>query len=260
MDNEKKRRIASEVLILFGVMALLTFITRLWPILLLVMVGIIVCALRLLFIKARTVEPITPAKPAPEPPPPETELNLIQKAFGLVQRRITEQVGTQYPGARWVWGVPNAIERFSGNEPLIILLNGAGGYQKAQVIVNNLQFRGLYYNRTAEAQPDKQTAPDASRGDGIPDYENDSPDSGNSQLDETPIDYGRLAYDWVDANMCDIGARYNEAIAQKKSEMLIPLEALPHPDSWPDVCGELKRNGFSAAELCEDGIKVNISH
>jgi hypothetical protein len=60
--------------------------------------------------------------------------------------------------------------------------------------------------------------------------------------------------------MVDINAKYNEAIAQSKDEMLSPAAELPHPDSWADVCAELKHNGFSVAEFCEDGIKVNITH
>ena len=48
--KEWKRRMAYEALILLGLLALLLFITRLWPILLLVILGIFVAALRLLFL------------------------------------------------------------------------------------------------------------------------------------------------------------------------------------------------------------------
>lgn len=273
MDHEKKRRIAYEVLVLLGVLVLLTFVVRLWPILLLVMLAIIVCALRLLFLKAKTVEVIAPATPPPEPPPHalsgsrsehlglDTEISLVQKAFGLLQRRITEQVELQYPGARWIWGIPNAIERFKNNEPLIVLLNGAGGYQKAQVQVHNLLFKGLYY-RTAPTQPIPPMTPAEQRERDIDLPDDDDETDGEVEdipPDDVPINYGRLAFEWVDANMMDLGAKYNEAIAAGLPEMLIPSEDLPHPDSWTDVCEELKRNGFSVADFCEDGIRVNIT-
>ena len=261
MDKkESKRRIAYEVLIFLGVVALMTLITRLWPILLLTMVVILICALRLLFIRVRTVEAIEPAPPVPEPPQAETELDIVIKAFGLLQRRITEQLAYQYPGSRWVWGVTNAIERFRRGEPLIILLNRAGGYQKAQVAVHNLIFKGLYC-LTAETKPIPPAAPEAPRRAAAPPDPFDGDDDVEEEAlpDEAPINYERLAFEWVDANMAGINAKYNESIAQKQPEMLIPSEELPHPDSWPDVCVELKRNGFTAADFCEDGIKVNIA-
>ena len=46
-DKNFKRHMAYEALVLMGLLALLTFITRLWPILLLIILGIFVAALRL---------------------------------------------------------------------------------------------------------------------------------------------------------------------------------------------------------------------
>jgi len=258
--NELKSRIASEVIIILGILALLTFITRLWPILLLVMLGIIISALRLLFIRFRTVEVIVPAEPVTAPPP-ETEISITQKAFGLLQRRIREQLEMQYPGARWVWGAPNAILRFQNNEPLIILLNRAGGYCKAQVAVHNLMFKGLRF-LTLETRADEPviTAPVDNPADDIDDSVHESSVSESGVQDEDlPVNYERLAFEWVDANTAEINEICNEAIAQSEKETLIAAENLPHPDSWPDICEELKRNGFSVAASCEDGIKIILS-
>ena len=51
MDKSKKRHIAYEALTLLGVVILLCFITRLWPILLLALAGAVIAAvvLRLYF-------------------------------------------------------------------------------------------------------------------------------------------------------------------------------------------------------------------
>lgn len=46
-DKNRQRHIAYEVLVILGQLALLTYITRLWPILLLVILGIFVAAYRL---------------------------------------------------------------------------------------------------------------------------------------------------------------------------------------------------------------------
>ena len=43
-DKEKKRQLAYEALIILGMLALLTFICRLWPILLLIILGIFIAA------------------------------------------------------------------------------------------------------------------------------------------------------------------------------------------------------------------------
>lgn len=53
--NQKdfKTRMAHEALIILGVLALLSVICRLWPILLLLILGIFIAALRLLFLSAK---------------------------------------------------------------------------------------------------------------------------------------------------------------------------------------------------------------
>jgi len=151
--------------------------------------------------------------------------------------------------------------RFTVNVPaLVVFLNSAGGYNKANVVVHNMLFKGLYYITLETANPpavinvDVPTAGTAYEPDDSDDHE-----MAEDIRDDEPVNYGRLAFEWVDANMVDINAKYNEAIAKTEKEMLIPADTLPHPDSWPDVCEELKRNGFDLADFCEDGIKVNIT-
>jgi hypothetical protein len=259
-NNDRKRRIAHEVLVFLGILALMTLIMRLWPVFLLVLVGILICALRMLFLRVRTVEVIVPA-PAADTPPSETELSIIQKAFGLMQRRISEQLDLRFPGARWVWEMPNALERFRYNEPLIVLLNRAGGYNKAQVMVHNLLFHDLRYC-TLETETDFSVVDPDPFGLGLNEDPADTGDpepAEDAPMEDEPINYGRLAFEWVDANTVDISAKYNEAIAQNESGLFIPAAELPHPDSWPDVCAELKRSGFTAADFCEDGITVKIT-
>ena len=47
LSEEKKRQLAYEALVILGMLALLTFICRLWPILLLIILGIFIAAIRL---------------------------------------------------------------------------------------------------------------------------------------------------------------------------------------------------------------------
>ena len=79
-NKEFKRYIAYEVLTILGTLALLLFVCRLWPILLLVILGIFIAAMRLLFLSARKVENIPPLLPAARPEP--TDQDIRDMAFG----------------------------------------------------------------------------------------------------------------------------------------------------------------------------------
>jgi hypothetical protein len=77
------------------------------------------------------------------------------------------------------------------------------------------------------------------------------------ELVET-IDYALIAFQWAEANLITLNNRCNDAIANGMTALLIPACDLPHPDSWPDVCGELTRNGFNEIVIQTDGILVTI--
>ena len=102
MDKSKKRHIAYEALTLLGVVILLCFITRLWPILLLALAGAVIAAVVLLFASLRKPEAVILPPPA-APSVPDNERDLIRMAFTILERRITEAVLCEHPGARWVW-------------------------------------------------------------------------------------------------------------------------------------------------------------
>lgn len=109
-DRDFKRRIAYEVLIILGVLALLLFVCRLWPILLLVILGIFVAAIRLLFLSQTKVEVIQPMPP-PTPKDP-TEKDVQNMAYNVIQRKITELVTEAYPQARWYGSLLTPRSRF----------------------------------------------------------------------------------------------------------------------------------------------------
>jgi len=277
MKNEKNNTIKRKLPIFIIVIAIVTMLPVIvsllfafLPVILLGLFGLLVFAVvRHIFFKRKKAKELPPQEEPIYLPQPETEAGLIQKAFGLLQRRISEELSLRYPGARWVWGVPNALDHFANNAPLIIILNGAGGYNKAQVFVQNLLFKGIccVSPESSTILPvqsvtiETELSEDADDSDDVDVDETEDSDDSTVVIisDDAPVNYGRLAFEWVDANMMEINAKYNEAIAQNESELLIPAADLPHPDSWTDLCDELKRNGFSVADFCEDGIKVNIT-
>ena len=95
-NKEFQRRAAYEALILLLILALLLFITRLWPILLLVILGIFIGALRLLFLSSQTVQSDQPLPPLKNLKPSDPDLD----SFSLLQTEITDRVLKDYPEAR----------------------------------------------------------------------------------------------------------------------------------------------------------------
>ena len=252
MKKDHNRQLAHELLIFLGILMLIFFILRLWPILLLALVAILVYALRMLFLTCKAPPTVVPEDPTPpaSAEPPDTELAIQQRAFALLQRRITESVSREYPSARWVWAESNAFEKFISNIPLILLLNNAGGYRKATVRTHELMFCDLTYETVAS---DAETTPDA-------DDDTSPEDESLPDTPAEPVNYELLAFEWVEKNILNLNIHCNEAIAEGKETFLICAELLPIVDSWPDISDELLRNGFAEAEVLEDGIQVNLPH
>lgn len=91
-NKDRKRQIAYEVLMILGSLALLTFICRLWPILLLIILGIFVAAIRLLFLSGNRVDPVEPQPLLPAPISAPTESDLRKLAHSLITYRVTTLV------------------------------------------------------------------------------------------------------------------------------------------------------------------------
>ncbi len=242
-SKDQKRHMAYEALVILGLLALLNFICRLWPILLLIILGIFVAALRLLFLSSRKVEVIEPLPLPSEPVREPTEQDVQTLAYAVILRRITELVLSEYPDARWVWEMPDAQKRLQEGLEVFILLNRAGGYRKAKVLVSNLQVTGLEYLSTPQ-QP----------GFPQPEDENDS----EQEKAETQ-NYELLAFEWVEAHILELNSRCNEAIGEHLSELILLAEELPVRESWPDICRELMRSGLEEARCVPEGIKINLT-
>jgi len=83
-------------------LAALLFITRLWPILLLVILGIFIAMLRLVFLSAKKVEAPEPTAPAARREPEIIERDERARAYAEILGRVTELVTRDYPEARWI--------------------------------------------------------------------------------------------------------------------------------------------------------------
>lgn len=218
-----------------GLLLLACYVCRFWPMLIFVIIyGIasIVYAL----VKDKKQKAI-PSKPIlPEPAPIATEQDVLALAYSLICQRVTALVTADYPSARWVWESPNTRQLIQEGCDVFILLNCAGGYGRAQVIIQNLQVTGLRYGAVPVPTPAENTPP--------------------AEL-ENPADsdYSLLAFQWVDAHSPELTARYDKARQNGLSYLLVPETELPIAHSWQDICAELARAGFRASVLAE-GIKI----
>lgn len=244
MNKDFTRRMTHEALIILGVLAFFTFMFRLWPLLVLVIFCIIGGAIRLLFLKAKGETVKQTENKTDEPKRAPTERDVRDLAYSVILTRISELVSSEYPTAKWVWENPNARKLIENGEDAFILLSGAGGYRRAKVKVQNLQVNGLDY--ITAALPDK------------PNEDVDTDDEEEEVSEPVPVNYGLIAFEWAEAHVMELNDRINDAIAQGKSEYIIPEEELPVRDSWAAIIEELGRQDIENAVEDPHGIKINF--
>lgn len=254
-DRNYKRHIAYEVIVVLCQLALLTYITRLWPILLLIILGILIAALWLLFLSAKKIDPVPPLPQLPAPVSLPSEKDMQSMSFLVIQNRITQILHDKYPDARWIWENPRAREDILAGNSVYILLNRAGGYRRGRVAIRNLQVLDVVFEepKPKNAPPDPSPAPAAGSTPPIPPTPSQEDDE-----DALPENFGLIAFQWVEAHIMELNDCCNEAIAEGLSEYLIPADILPVSDSWEEICKELIRNDIHGAQCCDDGILIEF--
>lgn len=245
MNKDFVRRMTHEALIILGVLALFTFMFRLWPLLILVIFCILLGAVRLMFLKAKAsmVQQEEAVKEEPSRTPNERDVREL--AYSVILTRISELVSSEYPTAKWVWEKPNSRKLIENGEDVCIILSGAGGYRRAKVKIQNLQVVALEY-LTAKLPETPESVDDV-------DEEEDDTES-----EPVPVNYELLAFEWAEAHVIELNDRCNEAIGQGKKELILMSEELPTSESWGNICSELKRAGLEDVEVIEVGIKINL--
>ena len=255
-DKEKQRHYAYEALHILLLLALLLFITRLWPILLLVILGIFIAALRLLFLSSQKVEPAPPVLALPEPQEPQihVEHDMQSIAYQMIQCRISQILEAKYPDVRWIWENPRAKEDIMAGNKVYVILNRAGGYRRGLVVIRNLHVFDVIFDAVPEETPPANDPPPSEP----PKPTDPKPTEDGDEEEDIPEDFGLIAFQWVEAHVMDLNERVNEAIGRKETSFLIPAEDLPVKESWPDICKELARNDLSGATCHENGIQIEF--
>ena len=147
-NKEFQRRLVYDTLILLGVFTVILFMCRLWPLLLLCILGPL-CGddSPLVFVTQRNGDH---SIRTPGTRKGRNRKRSQQLAFELAIRRITERVTDDFPQARWVWKSQHAKEDILSGRDTAILLNQAGGYREAIVHIQNLQVAGITYGTSPD--------------------------------------------------------------------------------------------------------------
>ena len=249
--KERKRTHVYDALEILLVLALLVFVCRLWPILLLVILGILAVALRLAFSGDQQAKPVSPQQPQIRRRSP-TERNVLDMAYGVIIRRISELVQADFPGARWTWESPQAKAHIGAGEDVYILLDHAGGFRRAKVIIRSLRVVALAYQTEPQMETPRPQSPEPKR------TEAESIAQPAPEAEPVQEDYSLLAFEWVEANIVDLNRRCNDAIGHGDADILLAAEELPGKESWGDVCGQLKREGLNDVEVTSSGIRIHL--
>ena len=156
---DKRISVIRETMLLIGILAAITLICRLWPLLLLMLLSLFAALIVLLFRATAQPEIIEP-KPVPEasekPVRIPTQNDVYELAYSVILRRITQLVHQRYPQARWIWESSNIRQLIENGEDVFILLNRAGGYSRAKVTISNLQVKDFIFVGTDTSETDEE--------------------------------------------------------------------------------------------------------
>lgn len=171
----------------------------------------------------------------------KTEQDIVLDAYALLLRRITNYLLALYPEARWMFLSPNALKGFREGRTLIIHLKNTGGYTRAKVLYQNMQFQCLEF--VCHSLPER--------------IETSEPEPEATAESVIPVDFSLMAFEWAQDRVELMNTLANSAISRSENEFYICCEELPDPDCWDEICQRLKED-FHEAVAEDKRIKVTI--
>lgn len=221
--EELKRRILYESILLLGVLLLFSFLCRLWPIILVILITIFILFFWYVILSYKkdrvNTQPVVLKK---------TNIVIDKEAFRYdrIQKQITSFICSEYPQAKWIWENPQAKNDIQNDNPVYILLNKAGGYRRAKIIIENYQVIRIDFS------------------------------NGKSIVSEEQL----LALRWIENNVIELNKRCNESIQYGQSAtLLLNLSELPPKTCWTYLCDELKKYGLKQIHCLETGIEIILT-
>lgn len=239
-DNTVKIQMLKDVRIVLWVIVGVSYLFRFWPMILLALVGVIIVST--MIGKEKFLKKRKEAEEEPIPlllPKANTKTDVLNMAFEVMQRKISELVAAEYPNAKWVWEAPDAKKKIAEGTPVFIRLNHAGGYRRAEVQYLDLKVTALIFKTAPEAKTDTHT------------------DSETQNISKSE-NFELMAFEWVDENIVSIGNKMNEAIGSSDESLHFDESELPIKECWEDICSELRRAGIENVEAVSDGITIKF--
>lgn len=240
--KEQLGQMTADIFILYGALLLLSFICRIWPVILLAILGLFAVMIRMLFLSLSNknnyeeADIIISDDSIQQTTYTKGELELA--VFHDFEDQVTEFVLSHWKDATWVFEKSDVHNRIFTGGDVYILLNNAGGYRRARVIYQGLKVYGLKYGDVHD-YTDMGEAPD---------------DIGVAEI--PIVNYSMIAFEWCDAHLSEINAQCEKAFEKDLKEVLIPVEELPVPESFEDICKEILRRLDREAQIMTDGILI----
>ncbi len=240
MKKTKYQKV-KDSLIIVGIATFFLYMFRLWILLIPSVIATVVLAAVLVLMKRHNTpeeKSVSQTVSVQEP----READVMNLAYSVILKRINALVAEFSQDAKWVWKEPNAKQRIAAGEDVSIILNKAGGYKEAKVIIKNLCVTSLEFAVVSET-PKTETV--------------------QSEVTEEPQEraenYELAAFEWVEGHILDLNNRCNDEIGLGHNELVLSEDELPVKDSWLDVCNELKKQGLKKLELVPQGIKIILT-
>lgn len=269
--GEAKTKEISERKILAGVIiAILIVMTRLVPLALALAVTAFLSFKFIAAFRASNEEPIDVAeseiKPVEARERKVTEDTVIDDAFRLAQKRITELLHMDYPAAIWQWEQAAEMRRAlrgGGNIPRIYISN-AGGFKAANVLLRGICVETLIYGNMPEVKKEQEFKPtedDDPQSDDLGGVETADSDEG-VRAEPTEAELELEAVEWADDNFKKLNDRLNQAVGEGADGLTVTEDDLPEEKkTWSYICTYLNSDRYGlSAELLPDeqGIRIVI--
>lgn len=240
MKKTKYQKV-KDSLIIVGIATFFLFMFRLWILLIPSIIATIALAIALVIMR-RNNTPEEKSEPQTVSVQEPREADVMDLAYSVILKRIDALVAEFSRDAKWVWKEPNAKQRITAGEDVSVILNQAGGYKEAKVIIKNLCVTGLEFVAVKQTPDTQSTQPVVTE-----------------EVQEKPLNYELAAFEWVEGHILDLNNRCNDEIGLGHSELVLSEDELPVKDSWMDVCNELKKQGLKKLELVPQGIKIILT-
>lgn len=240
MKKTKYQKV-KDSLIIVGIATFFLFMFRLWILVIPSIIAVVALAIALVIIR-RNNTPEEKSEPQTVSVQEPREADVMDLAYSVILKRIDALVAEFSRDAKWVWKESNAKQRITAGEDVSIILNKAGGYKEAKVIIKNLCVTGLEFVAVKQTPDTQTTQPIVTE-----------------EVQEKPLNYELAAFEWVEGYILDLNNRCNDEIGLGHDELVLSEDELPVKDSWMDVCNELKKQGLKKLELVPQGIKIILT-